>query len=178
MSEKSSIKGVLCDRFGKETRVATLKDVLYMPGNAFNLLSVSKLIDGGWEVSGNKSGYVITKNGVQLVFDIAVQMPSTTLWAMYLKRSGTVVGTETGAMTIDQAHNKLGHCNDDMCRKIAKDFGWKIKPGAMKPCEACSAAKAKQKNVVKHSEREAPTEITRFDPLGSFYYQETYGFGR
>jgi hypothetical protein len=100
MSEKGSIKGVLCDRFGKETRVATLKDVSYMPGNAFNLLSVSKLIDGGWEVSGNKSGYVITKNGVELVFDIAVQTASTTLWAMYLKRSGTVVGTETAAMTI------------------------------------------------------------------------------
>jgi hypothetical protein len=55
-------------------------------------------------------------------------------------------------MTIAQAHGKLGHCNEDATRKAAKQMGWELKPRMLKSCEACAAAKAKQKNVPQVSE--------------------------
>jgi hypothetical protein len=56
-------------------------------------------------------------------------------------------------MTYEQAHDKLGHCSGDLTRKIAKQMGWNITT-PVKPCDACSVAKAKQKNVPKENEQD------------------------
>ncbi len=56
-------------------------------------------------------------------------------------------------MPIAKAHALLGHHSEAIARKIAKELGWTISRGSMKPCEACTIAKAKQKNVPKtHNE--------------------------
>jgi hypothetical protein len=50
------------------------------------------------------------------------------------------------------AHERLGHVNEADTRKIAKALGWELTSGKMGVCEACTSAKAKQKNVVKESD--------------------------
>jgi len=74
---------------------------------------------------------------------------------MYFKRTGDTTATEASAVakskTIQEAHEQLGHMNEDMCRKTAKHLGWTIRSGNMNPCTGCTAAKARQKNVPKHT---------------------------
>ena len=45
----------------------------------------------------------------------------------------------------------LGHAGEDATAKTAKALGWKL-TGAVKRCESCQVAKAKQKAVPKDSE--------------------------
>jgi hypothetical protein len=45
----------------------------------------------------------------------------------------------------------LGHCDKDTTRKAAREYGLLL-TGSWKPCEACAAGEAKQKNVPKESE--------------------------
>ncbi len=52
-------------------------------------------------------------------------------------------------MPIAKVHALLGHHSEAITRKIAKELGWTISRGSMKPCEACTIAKARQKNVPK-----------------------------
>jgi hypothetical protein len=66
--------------------------------------------------------------------------------------AGAASDTKKLKMTIKQAHGKLGHSNEDATRKAARYLGWELKPGTLKSCESCAAAKAKQKNVPQVSE--------------------------
>ena len=50
-------------------------------------------------------------------------------------------------MNINIAHCLLGHRNEDSIRKTAKQMGWELTRGSLKPCEHCAKSKAKQKNV-------------------------------
>ena len=60
------------------------------------------------------------------------------------------VAAEEASYTIQQAHDKLGHANESSIQKTARHLGRTIKRGALKPCEACSVAKAKHKALLKH----------------------------
>jgi hypothetical protein len=54
-------------------------------------------------------------------------------------------------MTMQQAHDKLGHCNKDMTHKAAKTLGIELSRGSLGPCAAYISGKAKQKAVPKCS---------------------------
>ena len=67
----------------------------------------------------------------------------------------TAASTESGTrMNINQAHSLLRHGNDTSTRLSAKELGWEITHGKMKPCEHCACSKAKQKNVSKEETTE------------------------
>jgi hypothetical protein len=59
-------------------------------------------------------------------------------------------------MSVDEAHNKFGHSDKNSICKIAAEFGIELTCGLMKVCEACTMAKAKQKNVPKESGTHKP----------------------
>jgi hypothetical protein len=69
---------------------------------------------------------------------------------MYFKRKH-VVANASVKMTIQQAHEKLGHFGEDAARATSSVLGWRITRGRLVPCDACAAAKAKQKNVPRTS---------------------------
>ena len=52
-------------------------------------------------------------------------------------------------MTLQQAHDRLGHCNEESTRLTVKKLDWEV-TGILKPCEPCVIGKAKQKNVPKN----------------------------
>jgi len=73
---------------------------------------------------------------------------------MYLKHDVDIMGISADVkvkLTVQQAHSLLGHSNEEAMCKSAKALGWDLKPGGLQPCEACAAAKAKQKIVLKES---------------------------
>jgi hypothetical protein len=56
-------------------------------------------------------------------------------------------------MSIKEAHEKyFGHSHEDAMCKAAKALEIEILRGSMKVCEACTVAKANQKNVLKESQ--------------------------
>ena len=61
VSKIVNILGVICDKNGNEVAPATLSEVAICNGAKFNLFSVSKMLRGGWNLSGDKSGMVLKK---------------------------------------------------------------------------------------------------------------------
>ena len=48
-------------------------------------------------------------------------------------------------LSIQQAHERLGHINERATKEIAKSLGWKLNGNQTLNCVACAAGKAKQK---------------------------------
>jgi hypothetical protein len=95
-----------------------------------------------------------------LQFDIAILTPNGILFAMYICRNTEIAGAATDSapsIPIQQAHDCLGHPGEDMTQMMAKELGWKLSPGNLKPCDACAGRKAKQKKVPKVSSHEVAT---------------------
>jgi hypothetical protein len=113
----------------------------------------------GWELIGKGNAIMLKKGEHTIKFDIEISMPKGVLYAMYLEREHEVGSVAKDVkMTIKQAHDKLGHSSEDNTRKTAKQLGWEITPGTLRPCESCAAGKAKQKNVPKLSDGEPAEE--------------------
>jgi hypothetical protein len=65
-----------------------------------------------------------------------------------------------------QAHECLGHSNEDTTRATSDSIGMKLRKGGMGTCLACTIGKAKQKNVKKKSEGSKSKE-----PRGCMYLE-------
>ena len=54
-------------------------------------------------------------------------------------------------LNINMAHCLLGHQNEDSVQKSARELGWVLTHGTLKPCKHCARSKARQNNVSKES---------------------------
>ena len=101
---------------------------------------------------GNKDKIWIKKEEHKVTFDIKIPMPKGAVFAMYLKHLNleeTVnMAAEIKKITIQQAHEQLGHIGKD-----AKTLNRTLTPGLMSPCEACAVGKARQHNLPKDPEK-------------------------
>ena len=143
-----------CDQYGETLQNFTLTNVKYVKEQKFNLFSTSRIVMDGWKPSGGKDALIFEKGEHKLIFDIKIPTATSCLFAICLKRRviDDAAMAEVTKMTVMQAHQKLGHINEDMTRKVAKSLGWELTKGSLGVCEACSVGKAKQKNVPKESE--------------------------
>ncbi len=58
-----------------------------IPESHYNLISVTKLMEEGHKVSGNKKdGLSVEKGGLIIKFDIRVETPKGELWCAYIRR--------------------------------------------------------------------------------------------
>ena len=64
-------------------------------------------------------------------------------------------------MSIERAHAILGHLREEKTGQTAAALGICITRGALKTCESCAIAKAKQKNVNDESEGEKAVKYNR-----------------
>ena len=72
---------------------------------------------------------------------------------MFFKRqlTPTEIASVSLRLELGTAHDLLGHSNRRATQETAKELGWLIVDSPHKPCPSCTAAKAKQKSVVKVS---------------------------
>jgi hypothetical protein len=151
---------VLCDKFGNEKESATMKDVMVVPTCGYNLFSMTKMLLNGWELNGKDKEICLQKGKNRIVFDICIKTPKGMLLALYFKRGTERANASADAIhehpavvpkwSYQQAHDRLGHCSEEMTQKIANYLGLTITRDGAKPCAACAAAKAKQKAVPKN----------------------------
>jgi hypothetical protein len=159
------IPGVICDKHGNAVDHSVLTEVTHLPGGKYNLFSLTRMIKLGWTMTGDKTSVILHKGPKKVVFDIVIPTAKGMLFGMYFKRDGEIAGAMTEAkprrMTISEAHGKLGHSDEATTRRTAKELGIDIVRGTMQPCEACTVAKAKQKNVPKQSDAAKGTKEDR-----------------
>jgi hypothetical protein len=137
------LTGTICDKNGEELTTAMMSDVVYLPTGQFNLFSLTNKMttNQGWILGGDDKGIWLTKEGKKLLFNIAIPTPKGMLFVMYIKRE---IGSEMGQAVVDDktsipiqlAHDHLGHPGEDMTRKMAKELGWTLSRGSLKPMAA------------------------------------------
>ena len=139
-----------------------------IPGAPFNLISGTKLLTMGYQLSGDENKIVYSKDDKCITFDIKIKSPEGMLLAARLKRTATEVGgaaaiaegqERTITRTIQQAHDELGHMSEALTRKTVHALGWTIVCGKTRTCESCAIGKARQKNVKKEVPNEKSDEI-------------------
>ena len=158
--------GAFYNRHGEPQLSATMKRVRSLPTGACNLFSITKRTLEGYVAIADKNGITLTKGDKKIAFDMPVHTNEGMIWCAYFKRNLddsedsqvdeliAIATDKTPKYTLTMAHSMLAHANEDDTRKTAKQLGWKLVPGSIL-CEACSAGKAKQKNVPKKTSPKA-----------------------
>ena len=114
----------------------------------------------GWTIWGNAEALVlISPDGKQgEKFNIKILTPNCMLFAIYMKRThdeAAGITTTNGGlakqltMSVQQAHERLGHINETMMKEIAKSLGWKLTSSKKLNYATCAEGKAKQKSLKK-----------------------------
>ena len=168
-SMEVDLPGMYCDKNGDDQFAVKLRDVDVIPESHYNLISVTKLMEEGHKVTGNKKdGLSVEKGGRIIKFDIRVETPKggtvvclhTKIWIRRRKvaagmsddkdenqQNRSVILNPVIKMSIDRVHAILGHASEGKTQQTAAALGILITRGALKTCESCAIAKAKQKNV-------------------------------
>ena len=159
-----NVSGVFCDKYGTERNKVTIEEMVYSPESEFNLFSLTKRLDAGYLLGGDKNAIWISKGNQKIVFDIKIKTPKGAIFAAYFKRDvggdnevAAVVADKKKRINADTAHGLVGHINDVDGRKIIKYLGFELTRKAMLPCGACAEAKAKQLSLPTR------TDVTRVE---------------
>jgi len=80
-----SLIGTVCNKHGQMLNQVKFTDVSYMPQGEFNLFSITKMMNEGWKLAGDKQKIVLRKNGHELAFDIRIPTPKGVIYCMYFK---------------------------------------------------------------------------------------------
>jgi hypothetical protein len=151
------ISGTVCDKNGNKLNHMIMKDMAVVPNSRYNQFSLTKAMNASWILSGQNNRLTLKKDQHEIIFDIEIPTPKGVIYAMYMKYESEIAGAVTDKktkLTIQQAHDKLGHCDEDLTRKAANQLEWELTPGSLGPFEACAARKARQKNIPKHCDDE------------------------
>jgi histone deacetylase 1/2 len=136
-----------------------LKDVLYLPGMSYNLVSMSKLVDDGCRAS---FGIV-----AEVFFSNLCVLGATLRSKLYYVNASPQNGSpqdgpqngsannfkmKMGTNKIDERHRQFGHASEPYLRRLDPSLP---KSSSLSPCDACEMGNA-QKQSYKHEQK---TEI-------------------
>jgi hypothetical protein len=152
-----------------------LKNVLYVPDAADNLLSIRKITESGWKVSMDLEKCVIRALGKQ----ITAKSYSNGLYILsgWVSRSGTAdAKLATSKETAELWHRRFGHLGYDNLARLQSSgmvSGISVpadqfrQAGAAELCEPCIAAKQqKQPSKPTHTVTEQPLQLLHMDVMG------------
>ncbi len=145
------IPGVFVKKDGDSGLQAVLRDCSFSVKHNFNLLSMSKLLHKqGWKIVRGDESLIGIENGKggAINFDIVVPTEKGAIYACKFARTMEVATASADTMVrlnINMAHCLLGHRNEDSVQKTARELGWVLSHGTLKPCEHCAQSKVKQR---------------------------------
>jgi hypothetical protein len=161
-SMEVDLPGMYCDKNSNDQFAVKLQDVDVIPKSHYNLISLTKLMEEGHKVFGNKKDGLSVKKGGQFIkFDIRVETPKGVMWCAYILRhesKGEVTAEMSNdrgdkqpnksmqlkpaiKMSIEQAHAILGHSSEGKTQQTAAALNILIMRGALKTCKSCAIAK-------------------------------------
>ena len=75
-----------CNKSGEDQFAVKLRNVDVVPKSHYNLISITKLMEEGHKVTGNKKDGITVEKGTRVIkFDIRVETPKGLLWCAYIK---------------------------------------------------------------------------------------------
>jgi hypothetical protein len=132
--------------------------VAYVPTSKFNLFSLTRIMINNWILRGDENIIWLENGRNNIVFDIKITTSTGAIYCAYIKCKFDLTNLSTDGKqkevtyTVLQAHERLGHLNEDATRATSDAIGRKLRKGGVVTCLACTIGKAKQKNVKKKSE--------------------------
>jgi histone deacetylase 1/2 len=160
------------DKAGNEVEIL-LKDVLYLPGMSYNLISVSKLVDDGHRASFERIAEVFSGNSCVLgatlrnkLYHVNTEPP----------HSVNAFNLKMGTNKIDVKHRQFGHASEPYLKRLDPSLP---KSTHLSPCDACEMGNA-QKQAYAHEEKteikaEQALEWVSADAHGPFNTQSRSG---
>ncbi|KAJ1530276.1 hypothetical protein ONE63_005198 [Megalurothrips usitatus] len=119
-----------------------IKEVLFVPGIAANLLSVSGMLDKGMDVKFSKTGCIISKEG-------EAWLSARRKNGLFIINQGDCPRTSElrALLTVDQKvwHRRLGHLGAKSMQKIQEKLGNVTVRLNAEPCEVCLEGKMRRK---------------------------------
>jgi hypothetical protein len=159
------LSGMYFDKSGEDQFAVKLQNVDVIPESHYNLISITKLMEEGHKMTGNKKDGITVEKGTHVIkFDIRVKTPKEAMWCAYIKQTesnGEITAgmsnnksingskesmqklTPAIKMNIEQPHAILGHSSEETTWQMAAALGMGITRGTLKTCKSCAIAKAK-----------------------------------
>ena len=122
------LPGVITDENGNRIQEARIRNIKHAKSAKFNLFSLTKRQKDGWLLNGNSEMIWLTKGDMKIVFDIKIPTPEGLIFAMYHQRKEPAEVNALGQdkeekkmkLSIQKAHQLLGHSNDRLREKHAR----------------------------------------------------------
>jgi len=139
-----------------EKYVVLLKDIKFVPELWVSLFSISKALKNGFILGNEDVVMKLMKGKTILYFDRMLKTKNGFVSEIKLLPilGNNIATTAVEAnkvkpkVNINNLYKMLGHCGEVATRMTGKSFGYDV-VGNYMTCEACSVAKARQKNINK-----------------------------
>ena len=132
-----------------------LNNVVYVPELSINLLSITKAIENGFQVSNEGNIMSLTKGSMTIKFDKIQKTKNGFCPGIIMKTKLTQESAYIAQiMTYTEGHQKLGHPGEELTKATANKIGWKMTKKT-EECESCPIGKARQKNLNRNSRRKS-----------------------
>jgi hypothetical protein len=116
--------------------------VAYVPELSINLLSITKAMENGFQVSNQGNIMSLTKGSVMIKFDKLQKTKNRFCPSILMKIKTPHKSAYVAQMiTYTEAHQKLGHPGEEVTKATANKLGWKLAKKT-EECESCPIGKA------------------------------------
>ena len=75
------VPGCFCDKYGQDKLSCTIEEMVHSPDAKYNLFSLTKQLEDGRVLIGDRNALWISKGEVRIVFDIKVKTPKRAIFA-------------------------------------------------------------------------------------------------
>ena len=150
-------KGIYKTKEGKEVQMK-LRNVMYVPGLKSNLLSLTVVMNEGWELKGTRGIMGIEKDKKRFEFTKHACGSGCIYRLHLLSENETAFLAESMESSTKRIHEMFCHSNMKQAKEAAKKIGLSVKNVDDEiDCEDCKISKAKQKKVDKVDETRSQT---------------------
>ena len=172
-----------------------LEDYKCVPGLDTNLFSITKALASGWQLGNQGVHLTLAKDDMMVIFDRLYQSKGGCLVGVDIlprqqnkatnsemacpateepeRQSNTPNGRQV--WEINQLHRVLNHASEEVCRKTAKEYDWKV-TGKFEACSDCNLSNVKKKGVAKSTTQSSSTPGERI--FLDITHSKTKTFGR
>ena len=120
-----------CTKYGEEVCDLTLTSVNIDSKSNYNLFSISRMLDVGFKMEGDDEAIVLRRGDAEIRFDIKIETKNGALFCAYFKRrieddtevNAGAAGSAVLEMSVNQAHQRLGHPSEQTTRATAAELG-------------------------------------------------------
>ena len=145
--------GSVKQKDGSEKRIV-LSNVKYVPEIFCKLISLTQVMNNGFEMNGKKQEITIRKGKHHYCFDNVIRSGKGILLGMEIQAERDLKLKNMKKFSIQSMHDRLGHPGARVTIATSMKLGLQLN-GVLEECEHCAQGKLRQKNLTKVSPNKA-----------------------